>query len=393
MLALWVCGCAAYDSRWLQQRQERKKRVEDLEPARLGAARSDELGRVMRLRVHATPRFIAETPDWKARVDEMVQDANGVLTPALKIRATVFDYRGWNREGADDDLATALVELEGMDAGEEVDWVVGFVGSIPRIVTGFSNLGRARMRRKHFVLRAINNRAEYDVISQMTIVSESERAELLRNRKRHKAAAVMLHEIGHTLGAVHVTDGKTIMRPKYDAHGSSFAGFNLELMRLSLEYRAQPVAERDTRTYLRAVVRHLEKTRAPWVGSDRDEELASLRAELGVTRGAPAAPPKAPEPPTEATRASSPPDAPGLTTEERAIFAAALALEKANDPSGARDKALPLFSAHPKVIAVQHLRCRLATAIGLVWHAIKTECEPFRELTGGSSSRWFGGAR
>lgn len=394
LLALATCACAAYDSRWLQQRQEQKKYEENLEPAQLRREGTpDRPAKPMRLRVHATPAFIAETTNWQARVAELVQDANGVLSPALEIRVVVAGYREWHRETRDDDLAPVLEELETLDPGDDVDWVVGLVGSVPKLATDFSTLGVARLGGKHFLLRAINNRAEFDAILKWTTLSESDRADLLRKRKRHKAAAVLLHEIGHTLSAIHVTEGSTLMRTHYQDKATGFAGYNVELMRLFLEYRAR-ADKGDSKAPLRAVVKHLENTRAPWVGSDRQEQVDALRAVLDPRPAEPALAPTqaaAPLPPEAPPKPLPPPR--DLTDAERALFDEAIALEKAGKVNQARAKAKALFEAHPSSAAIQDLRCRLASAMGLQWAAIKTECEAIRRLSGASGSPWWGGGR
>jgi biopolymer transport protein ExbD len=68
-------------------------------------------------------------------------------------------------------------------------------------------------------------------------LTADERDQLYVSRRRHKTAAVLLHELGHNLGAAHQDEPDTIMNPKYSDHSSSFDSHTRELMMATLDAR------------------------------------------------------------------------------------------------------------------------------------------------------------
>jgi hypothetical protein len=74
----------------------------------------------------------------------------------------------------------------------------------------------------------------------------------------------------------------------------------------------------------------------------------------------------------------------GLTASDRAKYDAARALEAKGDAQKAWAEAQSLFEAHPRVLEVQELRCRLAKARRLFSVVIDAHCERFVALSGGS---------
>ncbi len=84
---------------------------------------------------------------------------------------------------------------------------------------------------KHLVLRATGAAEEKDDIDRaFDQLSVEDRAKLGRVRARHRATAVLLHELGHSLGALHVRDPQSLMSPAYDkrmtAYGDPVANRN-----------------------------------------------------------------------------------------------------------------------------------------------------------------------
>jgi hypothetical protein len=141
--------------------------------------------------------------------------------------------------------------------------------------------------------------------------------------------AAFLHELGHALGAPHDDRSGSIMNAFDASPSASFSEVSVEIIRNGLARRGIVAS-------------------------------TTLRAEKAV-------PP--PRDPME-----------GLTVAERATFERALDAERRGDVMVAWQTAAPLFEAHPSVLGVQDLRCRLARARDLSWPEVRAECEMLMRL-------------
>ena len=229
--------------------------------------------------------------------------------------------------------------------------MIGLVGSTPRLEMSMHELGAARPFGKHIVMRPPNSAAEWTHIEQaFSKLDESERRRLHETRKRHKAAMLLLHELGHTLGAIHVKSPKAIMSRAYSDDVVGFSEPTLALLRVSIAHKKVPVADRDERGLAQGVLGALDRQRdADFVEGER----ASLEASL---RGA------SPNAPSDRVQRA-----------ERELAA--------GDAESAWRTAEPLFTAHPDDPAIQDLRCRIATRRGGDYATVKRECQHALELT------------
>jgi hypothetical protein len=127
---------------------------------------------------------------------------------------------------------------------------------------------------KHFVVRSMKSAAEYAVIdAELPDLSEAVRTEVRRARLQHKTSTVFLHEIGHTLGALHQADATTIMNPMYGQKVQAFSPDAVHTMQVVLEVRRQPDAQQgpsrnhpQSPTTRGRGVRTWARRRAPRVG-------------------------------------------------------------------------------------------------------------------------------
>lgn len=366
VVVVGVSGCIYYDSRWLQNAEEKKHAQARLHPAALGSDRPRTgLGRIALVRAYATRAYVAETLNWEEQFDTLLADASRVLEPALGITLENGGTNLWEPETGEAEPTAAIDALAKQDEGEGVQWVTGFLQSVPKLVTDYHRLGVGRLMSKYLVLRGSADAAELDALGKFDGVGEAERQKIYSERRRHKIVAVFLHELGHTLGATHRTARDTIMSPAYSPKERGFDDATLGLLKVTLSdhlagnpYRSAPSA-----------LAYLEKDDGGWVGSDREQWMSTLRGMTPNRGAAPADTPGAPATTGSAAPTSIPEYALAKTTplpftsmtrQDRATYDSALATEKSGDSKGAWEAALPLFDAHPRVVEVQELRCRLA---------------------------------
>lgn len=368
---------ACFDSSWFQAKSSQQSVAQARTPQGLQATPSNGDApppvlanvKTMRVRVHATSRHIAEITDWQRRFSEVLEDANRVLVPTLSIRLEVETATEWSPRTPDDALSAQLDELGNADPGDDVDWVIGLTGSVPRFEESFHELGMAKMPGKHAVLRAINDARELEAIEKgFPDLAAAERTKLFLARKRHKRATVLLHEIGHTLGSPHQPDRRLVMTPRYDIAVESYGPAATELLRVNADDRRASPAERDPRAVAEASIRTLRRWTDTWVPTERDDAIRRLQEQLATTT------PRRPAPATTAAPMPVTPDTglDAMTPQHRAAYDRANALPAGREGE-AWAEATPLFEAYPTVPAVQDLRCRLAMKLRS-WSEAKKDC-------------------
>jgi hypothetical protein len=389
-----TAGCFFYDSRWGQSKAEQRHAAQRQAPATLGAregsgaaaARSAEL-RPLSVRAHATPEYVAETIDWQRQLGESVDAANAVLRE-LHVRMVVQSASTWRPENASGTLETNLEQLRALDAGGDVDFVLGLVGSLPRVEFSFHELGMAGLLGKHMVVRAMNDAAEFKAIQEyLDELDERERHKLYEARKRHKNAAVLLHELGHALGALHVTNAKDLMHPRYSSEAGAFGTETRALLVIALRYPKYATDREANRHVIEQSLEQLKKQPSPaWVPGERESRISLLESMQ--------AQPSAPAPSATRTSlragAAAPPNAamtsqpgPDVARSDRTLYDRAtrsLAAKRARD---AWSTAEPLFEKYPNDYAIQELRCNIATGLSLSWDETRAHCRPVMALTPG----------
>jgi hypothetical protein len=335
-------SCGLYDLFWGNE-AEQKRVAAQRAPAALhreDEAHSDAgTSRTLRVRVYATPRYATSALDWQHQFDQVVGDANPTLRADFGIGLEVVAYRIWAEAGSEDSLPQLLQRLALADPGHDVDWVVALATAVPGLAESPDQLGLAATPGKHLVIRAMSDPEEFDAIERgFPDLSQGERQKLYVSRKRHKAAIVFLHELGHTLGIPHETMKDALMNTHYSSRATDFSAPAI-------------------RTAKAELARRYEAPPAP--------ALSSNQASGGLDDVAPNVPDSALE---------------GLSREERGLFHAAMAQKKARNLDRAWRIATPLFAPYENVYVVQKLRCDLATAIGGAWENIRKECAAFMKL-------------
>lgn len=366
-----------YNSEWGAQKRAQRNTAHALTPTQIknsgngeADAPSSTRAPVKTLHVHlyATKSYAAQVLDWQRRFYDTLDDVNEVFVPTFNVRLDVSAADSWNPNGTEDKIHSLQDELKQLDQGKDVDWVIGLVGSVPRFETSFHELGVGELVGNHVVIRAITNAAEYQAIEVgLANLSDAERTRLRRARHEHKVAAVLLHELAHTLGALHEPDRKSLMNPTYDEHQAGYSPMAIELMRFTLANRlAGGELERES---WQSFAQILEREPNPWVPAERDDLLARIRQfQQSVAKREPAAP--------AAATSTAPSE---LNEAERQRYDAARALQAQKELVGAWKVAEPLFSAYPTLEPVQDLRCQLAMQLW-DWSQASGECAAFMKL-------------
>jgi hypothetical protein len=319
--------------------QVQHEELDSLLPAPLAAPDrwSGEV-RVARLRVWADDEYRAQNVRWQHGFEDQLDDANQVLAPMLGVRLEA-EYRSWDHHAPGVPLADQLQALAGEDPGDDVAWVVGLTSSLSLVAGTFEQIGVAHLGGRHLVVRGHADLEERKAFERAFPAIARERRELvLEARRRHKTTALLIHELAHTLGALHETGPDQIMSASYSHHAATISPRNRELMRITLEDRLKPAAERDPRAVARKLLAALDVAWGGWDDGDRAELIAGLRGQAG------------PQP----AGATGPLPATMLEQVQRAEQ-----LLATGDHQGAAAVLAPLLAAYPAHVHLQVLGCRL----------------------------------
>jgi len=374
ILCLAVSGCF-YDSSWGHETTAQKHNAEAARPSSFKApTESSGLGakkasRTFHIHVWATSQFASQTLDWKRDFKEMLATANDILTASADTRLEIASIESWPSPPAQDDLGTALSALQKHDAGSDVEWVVGLVGSFPKFTTSFHDLGLAQLLGKHVALRAAGDVNEHEgAEAAFNKLSADERLAVVGERKRHRSVATFVHEIGHSLGAVHDETKDGLMHPFYSKSMRSFGTDVSKALAIGAAHRL----DATHRAWAEELLGFYDKNESTWAAKERASMITNLKSYLGPAPAPVAsAPPQFAEVPKE------------LDAKDRPAWTRAVDAYRAAKMKDAWDAASPLFDAYPKVLAVQDLRCQIAMKIGFDWSRTKVECEKLMHLSTG----------
>jgi len=380
-IAVLLVACGGYQPSPYAQRkayqsnQARRLRAASTAPK----ARSWRAFARKRLRVHVGPAYRQHNAQWRTHVADQVERANAILKQSLGIELSVVSVQAWEPESSLEDLYPRLDELAAHDDGRDADWVLGLVGSMPLATNSFRQLGAARVLGKHLVMRDMDSYHERQSIAELDTLDDRAQRDLYRGRRRHKETTILLHELGHTLGAMHMDSELAFMNPGYSNRMRVFADGNLTLMRRVLAFHQEVPEERDLRALIAGLSSYAQANpQAGWVMEERAQYVTQLEAALRqinqqTTSGESAAQDPAQSPPPADDGPES--DVSALDAGARKAFAQVRKQAQAGELGAAYAGAVALADSHADSYAVQHLACRLAMEIGRLTRKTRGYCD------------------
>jgi tetratricopeptide (TPR) repeat protein len=306
----------------------------------------------VRIRFYADDDYRAGLFRWADRTRTQLGYLNQIVEQSFGVRFEAESFRRWHRESSNSDVHQMLAELEKLDAGVGVDWVVAYVSALPLVSAAIHEVGAARLLGKHFLLRGMASADEARALGQaFDKLDPAVREQLYTQRKWHKELAIFLHEWLHTLGALHSNDRQRIMNPTYSSKMSNLAIVDAELATTALQVRLEGRA----REHLdwSPLLSRLEHASSPeWSTKEKDELLALLRSTGAVATGVVKTPGLAGASPGKGA-------GDGEGNADGATYKRAVALAREGKAPEAWSLMKPLAASRPDSLDVQRLLCRL----------------------------------
>jgi hypothetical protein len=232
---------------------------------------------IMRLRAYVDQDYRRADLGYVHRIRTSVAAASDVITSHFGVRLVLRDVRPWDRQAHRDDEDAVLEELTALDPGGDVDWVVGFVAREESMDGPMHSAGVARTLSRHFVVRSPDDPKVREALVTSPVLTRADGMAIYEERRYHREVAVLLHEWGHTLGAIHAVEPQWIMSPKYSRHVRSLAPANVRLIEVALQHRLR--GGEPTSMALCSALRHRLQSEpwSGWVGRDRARFSKYLR--------------------------------------------------------------------------------------------------------------------
>lgn len=274
-VCLWVTtttgGFACRTATSLQREAAERLRPKGFEPRRMFSPPYEKI----RIRVHASEAHQRVIFGWQVRFLDTIERANAYLGPTAGLELEVTRARPWKLEIEPTDLEAGARLLMGHDPGQGTDLVVGLFSPLPAMTSAIHRLGLANLLGRHMILRTFDSVEEMSVLKRRFPGLEPEEVERLYVARRvHAEVQLILHELGHMLGALHVRDIRSILYPNLDARATGYASETVQLMRrgLGLLRDPGPANLEAYRTYLAA------STWNGWLAGERDRMVAFMAA-------------------------------------------------------------------------------------------------------------------
>jgi Matrixin len=194
--------------------------------------------RTFKVRIYATSDHRALVFQWTNRIRNLVERVNHTLARWPRVRFEIEEVRPWEHDSSGENLKQLLGELEALDPGTDVDWVIGLGGALSTMPDSIDAIGMARLFGRHFVMRSADSIAEENLFREtFDELSAEERTRLTEARKAHRELIIFLHEWAHTLGLIHAQHYDRIMNPSYTRDQFGMSETDARLVEIGLDAR------------------------------------------------------------------------------------------------------------------------------------------------------------
>jgi tetratricopeptide (TPR) repeat protein len=201
---------------------------------------ASESGVVVTVRVWADEGYRDQHSGWKQHARRQLSLVNDMMVRQLDTRLDVVQIRGWNPEAGPQDLDQLLEELEGFDRAEDVDLVVGLTRSLPFGNRSQRRLGYSSLLGKHVLVRGVDPTSDVrELRAELPDADDEDIEREAQMQASHRERTTMLHEIGHTFGAIHTVSEDWLMSPIYRKRQDEFSPENTRILRRSLRLLAE----------------------------------------------------------------------------------------------------------------------------------------------------------
>lgn len=275
----------SYQNPYVTRHQAQRKAAAELRPAELEqsgrrAAPVIRVNKRLTLRIYFDSAYQQRERNTRRHINDLVDHASEVLQNTLHARLEIESIRPLPEQVSDNNLDVVVKRLAELDPGTDVAFVLAFVGQHPIMTLSFHELGRAEWIGKHLAMRCLDDVEEQRALaSAFDTLSTEARTHLYAERKQHKETAVLLHELGHSLGAVHASDPNDLLHPEYHNTATRFTPANLTLMHYILEDRLKSDRERDELALVKQVQAYFtQNDSSEWLAGERDTHLKLLAA-------------------------------------------------------------------------------------------------------------------
>lgn len=343
-----------------RQKAGERRSAKEIEPAALVATPTagGPVG-AARVRFYVDAAYRQQNPDAQAELKALLASASRVLGPTIGVTLELAEVRDW-RPTQGSTLQGDLAQLEDLDPADDVDWVVGLTAPLGHVSSDLDKLGAAERLGRHLVLRSLNDEAEMALLSDVLgSLPSREREALWARRRRHEQTVLFLHQLGHALGAMHVTDSVRLMGTSYGSSQAGFAPENAGLMRAAVTARLAPGGRQAPQREWKAVLEYVHQH--AWEGWNQDEKSALTSDLEGRLKEL-----------AEAGAGMALSDK--VRPADREKFRAAERLATAGSPLDAWTELEPLIGFYPDERGVQLLACRLAVAAKRDASAVAARC-------------------
>jgi tetratricopeptide (TPR) repeat protein len=303
---------------------------------------------------------VRKQPKWREQILEQIDAASQYWTPLVGVRLEVAAVREWERSA---EPSQALQELAKLDAGEDVAWVLGYLGPDGTASIAMSELGGADLLGKQIVLHDWSATPEVKKLeSVLEPLAPAERSEAIAAHRRHKQTVVLLHYLHQSAGVIAETDEAWIDSRGYSSLLRTISEKARQILEVSLKSRLD---DEPLGTAAARLIDEIERTEyAGWVTTEHDSTLAQLRAIV--------------------ERAKSGKVADDVPAEALAQVQRAQQLISGGDIEHALAELAPLLVAYPSNAALHQLRCEaLLVKPGVASEDARSACQRVSELAPG----------